>query len=284
MSVRRSRTYSLIVADVIAVYGSFLLALYFRLGSDGFIDQLENRNGSLKIGLATCVWLVSLYFHDLYDYRILTLRKEMALRAVQAIGVSWILLAALYYFIPNLEIGRGTALYAIVISLVLLLSIRVALHSVLDLPNMGERILIIGEGDEVNDAIHAAIDRRAAGYRIVGILTPRATVGNDSVHSFVTSHGDYLTGGKIANGNGVTNDRKSKPSNGDGPTGFIKALGTIDDLERVVSNQRIDRVVVGVRQRRGVFPADALLRLRLNGEVVIDECAAFYERVSGKVH
>jgi len=285
MSVRRSRTYSLIIADVIGVYGSFLLALYLRLDGEGLIDQLENRNGFLKIGLATGVWLVSLYFHDLYDYEILSSRREMGLRAVQAVGVSWILLAVIYYLIPILEIGRGTAVYAIAISLVLLLSIRIILHSVLDLPNMGERILIIGDGEEVYDAINAAIDRRAAGYRIVGILSGTVADNNGEVQSFVTSHGSYITsGGKDANGNGLPKNRKGNLTNGSIRTKSVQALGTLDELERIVEVERIDRVVVGVRQRRGAFPTDALLRLRLNGEVIIDECAAFYERVSGKVH
>jgi lipopolysaccharide/colanic/teichoic acid biosynthesis glycosyltransferase len=286
MSVRRSRTYSLIFADVVTVYCSFLLALYLRLGSDGFLDQFENHDGPLKIGLATCVWLVSLYFHDLYDYEILSSRKEMALRAVQAVGVSWILLAVAYYLLPALELGRGTSLYAMGITLVLLLSIRIAVHSVLDLPNMGERILIIGEGEEVYDAINAAIDRRAAGYRIVGILNAPVLDGNRHVRNFVMANSGHQTtgNGKIGNGNGHSKNGNGYNGIGNGHKENVQALGTIDDLERIVVDERIDRVVVGVRQRRGVFPADALLRLRLNGEVIIDECAAFYERVTGKVH
>ena len=146
MSAKRSRTYFLILADVIAVFGSFLLALYLRLGSDGFIDQVDRHSGLLKMALATCVWLVCLYFHDLYDYQILSMRKEMALRAVQAIGVSWVLLAVLYYLVPSLEIGRGTALYAIAITLVLLLSIRLALHSMTRRFLMVPTILVVPWG------------------------------------------------------------------------------------------------------------------------------------------
>ena len=292
MSARSSRTYSLIFADVAAIYGSFLLALYLRLGSDGFTDQLDNRAGFLKIGLATCVWLVSLYFHDLYDYQILSHRKEMALRALQAIGISWVLLAVLYYVIPSLEIGRGTALYAIAITLVLLLSIRLAIHSVLDLPTMGERILIIGDGEEVYDAVEAAVNRRAAGYRIVGLLgAPSAKKhgeGRVAAISFAHASGgighSFTANEYVINGNGPSGNYNNYTANSNSRIRDIQEIGTIDDLEDIVKSERIDRVVVGVRQRRGVFPAESLLRLRLNGEVSIEECAAFYERVSGKVH
>jgi sugar transferase (PEP-CTERM system associated) len=68
------------------------------------------------------------------------------------------------------------------------------------------------------------------------------------------------------------------------PAEKIRRLGGICDLESVVKLRRIDRVVVGVRQRRGVLPSEALLRLRLHGRVYIDECSSFYERLSGKVH
>jgi sugar transferase (PEP-CTERM system associated) len=151
---------------------------------------------------------------------------------------------------------------------------------------MGERILIIGDGDEVYDAINAAIDRRAAGYRIVGILSGTVADDNGEVSTFVTSHGSYITSGdvKAANGNGLPKNRKENLTNGGIRTKSVQALGSLDELEKIVEEERIDRIVVGVRQRRGVFPTDALLRLRLNGEVIIDECAAFYERVSGKVH
>ena len=289
MSARRSRTYSLILADVIAVYGSFLLALYLRLGSDGIIDQLDRHGGLSKIGLATCIWLVSLYFHDLYDYQVLSMRKEMAMRAVQAVGVSWVLLAVLYYLVPSLELGRGTALYAIGITLVLLLSLRLAVHSILDLPNMGERILMIGDGEEVHDAIVAAMDRRAAGYRIVGLLGSRPA-GRDArrfdIVSYVTTAGgpSSYPNGYVTNGNGHNRGNHISITEGDRRMAAIPEIGTIEQLEQIVESERIDRVVVGVRERRGVFPAEALLRLRLNGEVHIDECAAFYERVSGKVH
>jgi sugar transferase (PEP-CTERM system associated) len=112
---------------------------------------------------------------------------------------------------------------------------------------MGERILLVGEGGEVGDTIEAAISRQLAGYRVVGFLG-------------------------------------EAPANGHAGPVAVQQLGTIDDLESVVESERIDRIVVGVRQRRGVFPAETLLRLRLNGGVFIDECATFYERVSGRVH
>lgn len=244
-----SRTGVLLLADIVAVLNGILLAMFLRLGEEGTYYQLYENNGWLKIFFAACVWLVALYFHDLYDYQILSSRDEIFFRTIQAVGIAWVSLALIYYLIPRLEIGPGTALYAIALTLTVLLGVRLAFFYVMDHPEMGERILIVGEGPEVGDTIRAVTERRAAGYRIIGFLGDQQAGAPAAVHALP-----------------------------------VARLGRISELERIVNDQRIDRIVVGVRQRRGVFPADALLRLRLNGDVLIDECASFYETVSGKVH
>lgn len=56
------------------------------------------------------------------------------------------------------------------------------------------------------------------------------------------------------------------------------------ELDVVVKRENIDRVIVAMGERRGQFPTDQLLHLSLSGNVSIEECASFYERVTGKVH
>jgi len=242
-----TRTGLLVLADIAAIVTGILFSLFLRLGSDGTVDQLNERSGWSKISLASVFWLLSLYFHDLYDYRIISRCEEMTFRMIQAVGVAWVSLAVIYYLVPQLEIGPGTALYAIVVTLFLLLTIRLLLYFILDHPLTGEKILIVGDGDEEIDTIRAATMQRAAGYRVVGFL------GN----------GDCLC--------------KSKCQ-------IVPRLGSVNELENVVRSEHIDRIVVGLRQRREVVPVEALLRLRLNGNVFIDECSSFYERVAKKVN
>jgi sugar transferase (PEP-CTERM system associated) len=62
-----------------------------------------------------------------------------------------------------------------------------------------------------------------------------------------------------------------------------KNLGAINDLENIVEEKKIDRIVIAVRERRGTFPTEALLRLSLANKVSIEECSSFIERVTGKV-
>lgn len=78
----------LIIADTAIIYGGVVLAIYLRLGVDGAEEQLNDRFGWYKAALATFVCLLNLYFYDLYDYIVMTDRRELLLRMVQALGIS----------------------------------------------------------------------------------------------------------------------------------------------------------------------------------------------------
>ena len=51
-----------------------------------------------------------LYFADLYNPRVISDRRELFVRTVQALGATSFLLAASYYWFPQLVIGRGVFL------------------------------------------------------------------------------------------------------------------------------------------------------------------------------
>ncbi len=64
----------------------------------------------------------------------------------------------------------------------------------------------------------------------------------------------------------------------------MNILGSADNLEEIIRDEKIDRVVIAVRERRGVFPTETLLKMSLAGDVDIEECTSFFERVTGQVH
>ena len=241
------RTIGLILADAAIVYGGVVLALYLRLGTEGSIYELNDKNGWYKIIIAVLICLLNLYFYDLYDYTVMGNRRELMLRLVQAIGIAWAVLAFLFYVAPPLMIGRGVSLISVPLVLVLLLIWRILIHLLTGHPEIGEKILLVGTGKAANDTAEAVWERRDAGYRIAG---------------FVTENG-------------------SKPK--DLPA-KMNLLGSADNLEEVIRNEKINRVVIAVRERRGTFPTEALLRMSLAGDVDIEECTSFFERITGKVN
>ena len=123
-----ARTVGLLVADATIIYGGIILALYLRLGISGSEYQLNENNGWMKIGLATSVCALVLYFYDLYDFTVMANRRELMLRLVQALGIAWALLALLFYFAPPLLIGRGVSVISVPLVLILLLSWRIIIH------------------------------------------------------------------------------------------------------------------------------------------------------------
>jgi sugar transferase (PEP-CTERM system associated) len=241
------RTIGLLLADAAIIYGGIILAMYLRLGVEGSRYQLSENNGWLKITLATGVCALILYFYDLYEYTVMTNRRELMLRLVQALGIAWALLALLFYFAPPLLIGRGVSVISVPLVLALILSWRVLIHYLMGHPEIGEKILVVGTGQAARDTAEAVFERRDAGYRIVGFVTE----------------------------NGI------KPNTKIGDTTVI---GTTDDLEGIVKNEKVDRIVIAVRERRGTFPTETLLKMSLTGDVSIEECTSFFERVTGQVH
>lgn len=241
------RIFWLLLADAATLYGGIMLALYLRLGFAGAANELNAKNGWLKIGLASVVCLLIMYFYDLYDYVVMTNRRELMFRLVQALGIAWALLALLFYFVPPLLIGRGVSVISVPMVLGLLLGWRIFIHSLTGHPEIGEKILVVGSGQTALDTAEAVWERRDAGYRIVG---------------FVSENG-------------------AKPRE---KLGRSIILGKAHELESVIRSERVDRVVIAVRERRGAFPTEALLKMSLAGDVSIEECTSFFERITGKVH
>ncbi|MBK7704363.1 MAG: TIGR03013 family PEP-CTERM/XrtA system glycosyltransferase [Acidobacteria bacterium] len=241
------RTVGLLLADATIIYGGIILALYLRLGISGSEYQLNGNNGWLKIGLATFVCTLVLYFYDLYDFTVMGNRRELMLRLVQALGIAWALLALLFYFVPPLLIGRGVSVISVPLVLAFLLGWRFVIHYLTGHPDIGEKILVVGTGKTARDTADAVWERRDAGYRIVGFVTENG----------IPPHS------KIAD---------------------VSVLGTTDHLEEIIKNVNVDRIVIAVRERRGNFPTEALLKMSLAGNVSIEECTSFFERVTGQVH
>ncbi len=223
------------------------MALYLRLGFNGSVFQLNGNNGWYKIGLATLVCLLILYFYDLYDYTVIANRRELLLRLVQSLGIAWALLALMFYLVPPLLIGRGVSVYSVVIVLAMLLGWRILIHMLTGHPDIGEKILVVGTGKAAYDTASIAWDRRDAGYRIVGFVSENGSIPQKKI-------------------------------------GEADVLGTTEDLREIIQKGNVDRVVIAVRERRGTFPTETLLKMSLAGDVAIEECTSFFERVTGKVH
>ncbi|HZH32718.1 MAG TPA: TIGR03013 family XrtA/PEP-CTERM system glycosyltransferase [Pyrinomonadaceae bacterium] len=242
-----ARTLLLILAEALLIFGGMVAAAEIRLGADGAYHELVARNGFAKAALATAFCLGAFYLYDLYDFVVMHDRRELVLRLVQALGLAWIALAIVFYLLPQVMLGRGISLVALPLALALMVGWRVSIHWLLGHPLVGERILIVGSGTAAIEIAREVLDRRDAGYRIVGF------VDNDPA----------LVGKSIIN---------------------PRVIGVTTDMAEIVRRENIDRIIVAQGERRGQFPTQQLLDLSLGGNVAIEEGASFYERTTGRVH
>jgi sugar transferase (PEP-CTERM system associated) len=217
-----------------------------RVGVAGAPYELIQRHGYVKALLTAVLCLAAFYLFDLYDFIVMHDKAELVLRLMQALGLTWMALALLFYVYPQLMLGRGVSLIALPLAIALMVGWRVAIHWFLGHPGIGERILIVGADNLAVELAREVLNRPDAGYRIVGFL------GTDE--------------GQL--GKSLINPR---------------VIGMTDQLEEVVTREGIDRVVVAMAERRSQLPTDELLRLSLGGNVTIEEGATFYERVTGRV-
>ncbi|MCC7306940.1 MAG: TIGR03013 family PEP-CTERM/XrtA system glycosyltransferase [Acidobacteria bacterium] len=247
------RMAGLIAADVAIVFIAIMLALYLRLGWEGTAYQVIENNALNKVALAAVICLVTIYLYDLYDYGVMHNRRELLFRLVQVTGIAWTILAILYYLVPPLMIGRGTVIYSVVLTLVLLLGWRTCIHYLTGHPDLGEKVLILGAGKAAAATANIVYARRDAGYRIAGFVAVPGVENGDSPRSRAE-------------------------------LGEAAILGSSEQLEAIVAERKIDRIVVALAQRRGNFPTESLLRMSLENSVDIEESSSFYERVTGQVH
>ena len=242
----KARTILLLLVEAMLLFGGLVIAVYVRLGAVNAEYALISRNGFYKAALATLFCLASFYLFDLYDFVVMRDRRELVLRMLQALGLAWVALALMFYVLPQVMIGRGVTLISLPLALLLMVGWRLSIHWFLGHPELGERILIVGSGEFAVEIARETLQRKDAGYRVVGF------VDNDPA----------LVGKSLIN---------------------PKVIGLTSELASLVRRENIDRLVVAINDRRGQFPTQELLKLSLSGDVTIEESASFYERLTGRV-
>ncbi|HYP54530.1 MAG TPA: TIGR03013 family XrtA/PEP-CTERM system glycosyltransferase [Pyrinomonadaceae bacterium] len=242
-----ARTALLLVAESALLFGSVVSAAHLRLGAGDAYNELVVDHGFYKAALAAAFCLGAFYLYDLYDFVVMHDRRELVLRLIQALGLAWVALAIVFYLVPQVMLGRGISLIALPLALALMVAWRVSIHWLLGHPSVGERILIVGSGESAIEIAREVLERRDAGYRIVGFVDNKPE----------------LVGRSIIN---------------------PRVIGTTGEMQTIVRREGINRIVVALGERRGQFPVQQLLDLSLSGDVAIDECASFYERLTGRVH
>jgi sugar transferase (PEP-CTERM system associated) len=244
LSITR-RSMALVLFETLLIVTAVGLGAWIRLGGDAWY-LLMNENGFAKALLIAFVCQVCLYYSDLYELRVASDRRELFIGIVQALSTTSFLLAAIYFWSPDLIIGRGVFLVATTLVITLVAGWRLVFEWLTRHVAPRERLLLVGTGAAAVGLAREMFRRRQElGVEIVGFVDPDpARVGTPVINPGV--------------------------------------IGTIEDIPFIVRSRGVDRVVVSLADARGKLPMDKLLEMKLDG-VTFDHLASVYEELTGKI-
>jgi sugar transferase (PEP-CTERM system associated) len=236
----------LIALDAALIVGAVYVATWLRLGAEMAATLLTTAGGISQALIVAATCQVCLYFSDLYDLRVVADRQELFVRLLQALAAASVVLALVYFWFPDLMIGRGIFVLAALLVILAMLGWRMAFEWTVSNVSARERLLLIGTTPAAVALAEEILERRSElGVEIIGFVDPDpAAVGMRVLNPGV--------------------------------------IGTIEDIPAIVEAHNVDRVVVSLADARGNLPMDRLLAIKLGG-VTFDHLATVYERYTGKI-
>jgi sugar transferase (PEP-CTERM system associated) len=200
--------------------------------------------GSMEIFLFVSVILFSSYFLELYSRkRVFRMSlKEMPAIIFLGLTVSFFVLTAVFFMFPSIALGRRQLL----LSLGTFGSFQFVWHffytSLLNVSGMAQKVLVLGTGNLAR--------------KMEQIMFLHKT------HYAFAGYYDLST----------NNSRDSSSP----------LIAPCEGLLDIAKREKIDKIVVSVTERRGVFPLEELLNCKFAGVEIVD-APSFYEEVMGKM-
>lgn len=244
-----ARRMALVLVEHALIVLAVVTATVVRLGLPGNPDLLTQ--WLIRAFVVAAVLQVCLHYGDLYDMRTLSDRRGLLIGLLRALGAASVILALLYYWLPDLGLGRGVFALATMLIIGLVAGWRVAFEWLSLRGQPTERLLIVGTGDAAVSLARELFERRSElGAEIVGFVdSDPARIG--------TSLGDFGTPPHV--------------------------IGVVKDIPAIVRGRRVDRVIVSLADARGKLNMDELLAMKMNDGVRFDHLASVYEEYTGKI-
>jgi sugar transferase (PEP-CTERM system associated) len=237
-------TLLLIVSDAILIIIGLMTGILLRfLNLRMALNYLHEPHTVSRFALVVGASGLALYYNDLYSAHVFSRRTELLVQLIQALGISCVALAIIYYFAPDSSLGRGIAVIAAPAILLLTLSWRMLST---DLMLRGpERVLVVGTSLAGISLVRDIIARPELNLKVVGFLDEKGeNIGKSLVNPGI--------------------------------------IGAVSDVETIVASQNISRVVLSLAERRGKTPVRELLQLKFAG-VGVEDTHSFNEKIMGRI-
>jgi sugar transferase (PEP-CTERM system associated) len=164
------RTLVLILGEAVIVAASFTAAALVPVRGD-LGALLASQSMMMKIGLASGICLLIIYYHDLYDNFILSNSRELTARIIQVLGVTSLAMSLVYFFFPNIRLNTPIFVLAALLVGILSASWRKLFIMVNQSARFAQRAIILGDGALAGKLVKEINAHPELGMRLVGHLS-----------------------------------------------------------------------------------------------------------------
>jgi exopolysaccharide biosynthesis polyprenyl glycosylphosphotransferase len=236
-------TLTMLMSELLWVTAAYVLATFIALPTDPVLFLLYD-NGMLRILLVVLSVVVTLHFHDLYSELYVKSRLVLLQQLCMVAGIIFLLQGLISYVNPGLRVPLRVMLPGSAMAIAIIFGWRIVFSAyVLEVVGR-DRVLLVGAAPLLEE-IGRYLERHPdSGSQVTGYITDENPPGTQ------------LAGGAI--------------------------LGRSSELREIVETVQPHRIIVGVPERDEGLPVADLLALRFAGQIV-EEAAAAYERVAGRV-
>jgi len=194
--------------------------------------------------------ILSLYYSNLYDLRIVRSFSEFMKRLPHAFGITFVLLYGFYTLFPLMGVKGRPFFSSLSIAFVILpavLPVRWVLYRFLKIRSSSERVLILGTSPLAWKIVEEIEATPHIGHTIIGLVEDPEPSGSSGLPSFP-----------------------------------YPLLGPLESLDKILDELRPDRIIVALAERRGRVPVRDLLDARMAG-IIIEDSIEVHERLTEKL-
>ncbi|BCA79477.1 TIGR03013 family XrtA/PEP-CTERM system glycosyltransferase [Desulfuromonas sp. AOP6] len=196
----------------------------------------------LRVLIFALVLLFTTYFSEMYSREKRFGLSETLGRVLASLVLAFVVLSATYYFQPSIAIRADI----LILSLILFGIIQFLWHNryplLLRVPGISKKVLVFGVGP-LAQQMEMLISMSNTGYVFEGFVSPGREYDPDSKDPLIAS---------------------------------------VDTLLAAAEDRKVNKIVISLSERRGVFPVREILRCKLKGIEIVD-AVTFYEDVTGKL-
>jgi sugar transferase (PEP-CTERM system associated) len=237
-----ARTVLLGASEAVLTAAAFVFALIAAMGLFNAEMFIGYEQGGARIALVVSVFILCMYYFDLYDSTVLRSQREVFTRLIQVFGTVCLILSFVYSLFPAMRLQQGVFGAGALAAASVTVLWRTLFSFVSTWPAFMERVLVLGDGILAQDLLKEIHDRPELGIRVV------AHISEDQ---------DWSSW--------------QRP-------GMPAFAAEIDRVTRVL---RVRRIIVSMKERRGRLPVESLLELKKRG-VIIQDGNELYQVLTGK--